>query len=266
MKSQMQLLSSKAPEGLKATIALEGANDTESAFEKPSKPFDAVEKTASSANSARIQESRCHPYPDNPAFKIITGRAPDPLYEIPKERHIDLSFMKASVDENGDPEPEDDTVNGFKRLKVETIKPRSINSYVGIDTETGDITATLVPESDFIDFWAKEAWDVLADMATIFKIDLEDIRTDDDDMEMGRKAAARLYKIAQKHPKYLGWMISEKTIEGGDMMVCAMFFGGKGMSCFNAWKEKRQKAQKAKIAHDSADIEADISDEGDDNE
>lgn len=127
-----------------------------------------------------------------------------------------------------------------KVLDLVSANENSGPKYVDFDTEENIVSVGTVDEAEFVEFWAVDAWDALSFFGNMFKIDIHEIETDPEDHEQAFKAARHMYKMAQKYPKWFGWMRSEATINGGDWMAAAAFFGGKGIAVFKGVQERRQ--------------------------
>ncbi|WP_417456164.1 hypothetical protein [Kordiimonas sp.] len=184
--------------------------------------------------SASSTQSTAHPSTNTALERLIVGRAPDPSAIIPPE-----------------PDPPvvaNDNEPIFKLLKLDSANDGpSVSRYVDIDQATGVVTAGVTSEESFIEFWAVEAWETASNIGTLFGKDLSAIETEEDEIDQGRRAAKHLYKLAHKYPRLLGWMLKESTIDGGDVLVCLAFFGGKGTALASAYSEgKKHRKRKSK--------------------
>lgn len=191
------------------------------------------------------------PSPANDRFPgLISGEAPPVSAEMPPEP--ELTPIEAV--------PEGDEKRLFKRLDlVSNARSDQSSRYLDYDNDNNTVTINpIMDEKKFVEFWAVDVWEVIAAIARSFGVDLSDIRTDDHEIEEAEKAAMRLYRMAQKHPKMLGWMISEKTLDGGDFILMITFFGGKfaviGRKVMDSRKAKKQSAQSAKSTREVADV------------
>ncbi len=160
---------------------------------------------------------------------LISGKAPDPSSEIPVEPEPVFEI----------PSGDEAVPRQFKKVRLASAVNDNTSRY--LDMDGGSITVSNMEESDFIEFWAKDVWDTVSAVGSfpVFGLDLREIETGDDELEQGQKAAKHLYRLAHKYPKWLGWMISESTLDGGDVIMCAAFFGGKAMAVLAAFKEKK---------------------------
>ena len=134
----------------------------------------------------------------------------------------------------------------FKKLKLVSAMSENPIKYLDVDQQSGSVSVDFVTEDDFIEFWCIDAWDALATALSIFRVDVSDIRTEEDEMDEARKSGARLYRIVTKHPKYLGWMASDEILDGSDLIICTLFFGGKIAALVKGWKKSRKSKKPTK--------------------
>lgn len=165
-----------------------------------------------------------------PVLRLVSGHAPDPTSELPPEPEPDI--------------PESEEENRFKRLRLATSNGEHVSRYVGVDADTGTVQVGATSEEDFIELWAVDAWECLSEVGAWLGLDLSDIETEPDELEQGRKAAARLYKLAHDYPRLLGWMLHAKMIEGGDALIVAAFFLGKASVVIAALRKRKEEKQK----------------------
>lgn len=184
-------------------------------------------KTEANPQKSTFREKRSESAPSASSTRIITpandtnlsfisGAAPDPTREISVKPD---PVFPASTESAETFRP--------KVLEMVTANEDTAPKYVDLDPETGVITVSNATEEAFIQFWAFDVWEILASLAALFRVDISEIETDEDEIEQATKAARRLYNAAQRHPGWFGWMLSESTINGGDFLAVALFFGGK---------------------------------------
>jgi hypothetical protein len=177
---------------------------------------------------------------NDPFLGLVSGAAPDPTTEIPPEQEP-VFPVETETGEEGE--------RLFKRLNLETASRDTGNRYLELATRDGVpvATASNMSEEDFIEFWAIDVWDALSAICMLFRFNISEIETAQEDEEQARKGAKMLYRMALRKPKMFGWMISENTIEGADWMTCISFFGAKAAAIFFAVKarfmEKKRKAK-----------------------
>lgn len=135
-----------------------------------------------------------------------------------------------------------------KTLELESAAENIGPKYLEFDAKAATITAPAMDEADFIEFWAVDAWDALSGVFMMFRFDISEIETDDDELEQARKAAKNLYRLAKRRPKLLGWMLTESTLEGADWMMCIGFFGGKVAAVVAGIKERRKEKKANALA------------------
>jgi len=179
---------------------------------------------------------------NEPFIGLISGVAPDPTIEIAPEPEPDFPDY---------PGQEGETL--FRKLNLEKTSIDTGNRYIKLATHDGEPVATVsnMSEEDFIEFWAFDVWDALSAACLLFRLDISEIETGEDDEEAARKAAKVLYRMALRRPKWFGWMISENTVEGGDWMACVAFFGGKAAAVYAGVKLRRMEKKKARQIEDT---------------
>ncbi len=166
-------------------------------------------------------------FPDSGLF---SGVAPDPSQEFAPEPEPEIPEL-----------PESETGRGrFRRLDLPTGSTESTIKYFDADTSTGEVGFKIVDEEEFIEFWSVDAYEMVSDLFALIRIDLSDIKTDEDELEAGRKAAKHLWKASGKY-KWLAWMRGEAIVSGGDLFIAAAFFLGKGAMAARAVKKMRAK-------------------------
>lgn len=156
---------------------------------------------------------------------LTSGPAPDPANEIAVHAEPGIEAT-----------PEGET--RFRHIAFETASNDNPIKYVDGNGETGEVTISVTSEEDFIEFWSEDAWSALSGIARMFRLDLSAIETEEDEKGQGRKAAAHLWKLANRYPKWLGWMKSGVTMSGGDAIFCLAFFGGKASAVYGAWRDR----------------------------
>lgn len=167
----------------------------------------------------------------NPALSLLSsGPAPDPATEIPINPEPDVEKM-----EEGE--------NRFRHIAFDSASNDNAIKYVGGDVKTGKVKLSVTTEAEFIEFWAVDAWEMLSGVAMLFRLDISDIETGEHELKQGKKAAKHLYKLAHKYPKVLGWMLAEATLSGGDVLICAAFFGGKVSSAVGIYQNRKPPEQ-----------------------
>ena len=157
---------------------------------------------------------------------IFAGEAPAIESLIPEEREPDWSsFIQVSGQDNSE-------VLGFAPVAPEPEPEPPVQEMT---------------EQEFVEFWSVDAWDYIQIISNFLRFKLE-VATEEDEIEEAERAARKLYKIAKKHQRYLGWMISGQLQAGSDMMIVMAFFGGKGMAIFNEIRSKikNRKANRGK--------------------
>lgn len=205
---------------------------------RPARPVEAVVKTPLPPVDPVVDAPSASPNAANDALMgLVSGSAPDPTAEIPIEAE--------AVTTEAIPEGEEE--GPFRKLKFTSQTSDTGSRYLDVNSETGEITVSNMGEEEFIEFWSVDAWEMLSGLAGMFRIDISEIETEDHEREQGRTAAKRLYRLAQKHPRWLGWMLSESTLNGGDMLVCVAFFGGKAGALFGAWRDRKEKKQQPPV-------------------
>ncbi len=169
---------------------------------------------------------------NDPFLELVSGPAPDPSTEIPLEAEPAFAV----------PTGEEETPRRFKTLSLQSASnDNGGKRYIEIDNDTGVPTSiNQMEEAEFIEFWAIDIWETIADISSfpILQMDLDELRTEEDDFDRARSSARHLYRLALKYPKWLGWMISEATVDGSDVLMAAAFFGGKAFIVLNVVKEK----------------------------
>lgn len=177
----------------------------------------------------------------------FAGLAPSPEQEITVQPEPTLPTPP--TDETGE-------TSGarFKRLLLASASNDNPVKYIDADTDNGTVTVSAsVDEETFIQFWSQDAYEIVSGLFGLFKIDMSEIETDEDEIEQGRKAAKHLWRASGRY-KWLSWMRQEATINGGDLMLAMAFFAGKGM----AVKTGLQNHKKKKIAAKNQVIEGEV--------
>jgi len=170
---------------------------------------------------------------NDPQMGVVYGSAPNPASEA--SVRPDPVF---SDDDTDDWEP--------KTLDLESANESVGPKYLEVDGPAATLVVSNMEEADFIEFWAVDVYDAISGAFALFRVDISEIETEDDELEQARKAAKNLYRLAKRRPKLFGWMLSETTLEGADWMMCVGFFGGKVAALVAGIKERRlEKKQKA---------------------
>lgn len=170
---------------------------------------------------------------NDPKIGVVYGSAPDPASEA--SVRPDSVFSDDNVD-NWTP----------KTLDLESANESIGPKYLEIDGPAATAVVSNMEEADFIEFWSVDVYDAISGAFALFRVDISEIETEDDELEQARKAAKNLYRLAKRRPKVFGWMLSETTLEGADWMMCVGFFGGKVAALVAGIKERRlEKKQKA---------------------
>jgi len=170
-------------------------------------------------------------------LRLVSGHAPDISDELPTEAE---PVFETSPDQPG----LGDT--GFRKLNLSSASNDNTSRYLDVNAKGVTVTVSNMAEAEFVEFWAVDVYEIMSSAFMLFRFDISEIETDEDELEQARKAAKNLYRMAKRRPKMFGWMLSETTLEGADWMMCVGFFGGKVAALIAGIKERRlEKKRKA---------------------